>query len=49
MDKKEKTVQALSKKKSSLMELEVQAKKVCNFLSFIFLFNCHPSWRIFIM
>lgn len=36
MDRKEKTAQALMKKKSTLMELEVQAQKVS-------IFNC-PSF-----
>lgn len=41
MDKKEKTAQALKKKKSTLMELEAQAQKVWGFpfafLSFVVL------------
>lgn len=36
MDKKEKTAQALKKKKSTLMELEAQAQKVFLFLSLPF-------------
>lgn len=40
MDKKEKTAQALKKKKSTLMELEAQAQKVSGifFLSIVFSF-----------
>lgn len=37
MDKKEQTAQALTKKKSTLMELEAQARKVSGFyFSFFF-------------
>jgi hypothetical protein len=34
MDKKEKTAQALTKKKNALMELEARYQKVCTFLFF---------------
>jgi hypothetical protein len=38
MDKKEKTAQALKKKKSTLMELEAQAQKVSGFFFLFFAF-----------
>lgn len=51
MDKKEKTAQALTKKKSTLMELEAQAQKVFSSSAFFFLFRSRlfEAWLMFIM